>query len=114
MSEQFVRIEVDGIPVYIDRREAERVKAVDDAVSALPIDFTSEAVNEWIGHADFRHTRPRIFVQVVQDACVRFVSERRIDFSDFMHKLFKARFGEYRGDKFACAFDYLIKTFESY
>lgn len=107
-----VEVRIDGAPVYLnDDENPEVVAKIEESIQALPLTWTGDAVKEWIKWADFRHGRPKVFAEFAGSACVCLVGHRRIDFSKLMHEIFKARFGEYQGEKFATAMDYLIETF---
>lgn len=110
-----VEVRIDGAPVYLnDDEDPEIVALIEKSIQSLPIENASKATETWLKWADFRHGKPRAFTEVTWTACVWLVGNRRIDFSKFMHDIFKARFGEYQGEKLATSFDYLIETFCPY
>lgn len=108
------KVEVDGAVYYVSEGEAEKIERIESLLSAIPYDDPAEAMGIWMDLADFRRGNAKKLVCIAQAATVRLIEERRIDFSKYLHQIFAARFGKHRGEKFATAFDYLIKTFETY
>lgn len=108
-----VNIEIDQSFKYVDEGLANGVIHIDVAVNSLPCSDTPEAVRAWIELADFRHLPPRVFRQAVESAVVKLVEINQIDYSKLMHEISVARFGKHRGEKFAAAFDYMLKAKEA-